>query len=264
MNITEFSTRACEWTPVVTCGVARSGTRMIADLLNQHAEIEVEAEMHAKTIEAYFALLEQVQANFNHYSERKGRRLDANWQSNKNALHHLFLATASKCPAERPFEKDIKYHAFKTPGYERYFENFERAFEPVKPLYIYAIRDVGKVWRSWASLNYLDDLELFRTRYSRSLRQANKINRMAPDRLAVFDLEGYIKASDKRSFVVRTVFTPLGIEDKVVWPPEGVSNKNSAECRGYSLIDNSQMQQQMADLRADPNLQMLRDSLVGR
>lgn len=218
--------------------------------------------MHAKTIEAYFAFLEQVLANFDHNSERKLPPLVANGRRNKNAIHHMFLAAGSKHPTERPFEKDIKYHAFETPGYERYFDKFEKTFYPLKPLYIYAIRDLGQVWHSWASLNYLDDLDLFRARYARSLRQANKIKRAAPDRLAIFDLEGYVKANDKRSFVVRTIFTPLGIEHKVVWPEEGVDNKNSAERRGYALIETSPMHQQMADLRSDPNLQMLRDSLL--
>lgn len=76
MDIQAFTRAARHWTPISVSGVARSGTRMISDILNQHPEIEIESEMHAKTLEAYFEFLDRTQANFDHYSERKGFVLD--------------------------------------------------------------------------------------------------------------------------------------------------------------------------------------------
>jgi len=244
-------------TPVVIGGVARSGTRMIADILSQHKHFRVEDEMHDKSIEAYFNFLDTVQANFDHYSERKGRRLDRNWKNNKIFLHHIFLSVGAKNQTTTPFVKDIHYHAFKTPGHKRYFEQFEKIFSPVKPLYIYAIRDVGAVWRSWVTREFTNEVDLFKSRYERSLRQALKIKRNAPGRFALFDLEAYINTEHQQNFIRRTILDKLLIEDLVVWPENGIENINSASALGLELHSDPQLKAEMKSLQSNEKIQKL-------
>jgi hypothetical protein len=251
-----------EWEPIVVCGAARSGTRMIADILNRHAEIDIEAEMHAKTAEAYFAFLDSVRMNFEHYTERKGVPQDLHWQKVQHTLHHVFFATAGKKVTRRTTDKTIRYHGLKTPGYERYFVNFEQMFPVTKPLYIYAKRNVGAVWRSWVAREFTSDLEEFRRRYERSLRQALKIRRSAPDRFALFDLDSYIASADKPDFVARNVLDPLRIPHKIDWPSDGIANSNSAAALGVSLPEGDQMAEQIRSLEADPQISLYTDRLL--
>lgn len=264
MKIADHLKETRSLVPVIVCGVARSGTRMIADILNRHTEIEIEAEMHAKTIEAYFEFLKQVQSNFDHYSGRKGFALDKHWKRNQRALHHMFFATAGKDAAPVQERGICRYHGLKTPGYERYFEEFESMFHPVKPLYIYAIRRVGPVWRSWVTRQFTDDPELFRRRYERSLRQALKIRRSARDRFAVFDLDAYIAAEDQQAYVNTEILRKLGIADLEEWPTLGVPNTNSASALGLELVQTPDLEQQMADLEADERLTLYRRKLLKR
>lgn len=262
MDIQAFTKAARHWTPISVSGVARSGTRMISDILNQHPEIEIESEMHAKTLEAYFEFLDRTQANFDHYSERKGFVLDKHWRHTQGALHHLFLATAGKQAAQRPFAKRIRYHGMKTPGYERYFERFEQMFAPVKPLYIYSLRQVGPVWRSWVTREFNAELDVFRRRYERSLRQALKIKQRDPERFAIFDLDAYVAATDKLAFINQTILAKLGIPEDLVWPEDGMPNTNGAAALGLSLQDSDIMAEQMAELAGNECIQLYREKLL--
>lgn len=236
---------------------------MIADILNAHPSILVEAEMHAKTIEAYFAFLDQVQENFDHYSERKGFALDRHWQRSQTDLHHLFFATAGKRPTSLDARADVTYHGLKTPGFERYFERFETIFKRKPPLYVYALRQPGAVWRSWVTRGFEASFDTFLLRYQRSLRQALTIKTTAPDRLALFNLDTYIAAPDKASFVTQEILKKLGLPEFKVWPEGGVDNSNSASALGLSLVDSPEVTAQIAQLNADRKIRAYRDKLLG-
>jgi hypothetical protein len=257
-----FDTPRTRLTPLILCGVARSGTRMISDILNAHPNILVEAEMHAKTIEAYFAFLDQVQQNFDHYSARKGYALDKHWQRSQTDLHHLFFATAGKRRTSLEPGTEIKYHGLKTPGYERYFEQFEAMFKRQPPLYVYALRQPGAVWRSWVTRGFDASFDTFLTRYQRSLRQALAIKTAAPERLALFNLDAYIAADDKPSFVTREVLEKLDLPAFKVWPEGGVANNNSARALGLTLVDSPEITAQIAQLNADRKIRVYREKLL--
>lgn len=232
--------------PVIICGAARSGTRMMTDLLNEHPRIAIQEEMHAKTVEKYFSLLEGIDEVFDHYSERKGRRLDASWNGMKHALTHTFFTAANK---KDPVGhgKDLLFHGIKTPGYERYLTEFEKAFEKTPPYYVYCMRSVDKVWRSWKSMGYLNDLELFRTRYQRSIRQAIKIKNTAKERFVLFNLDDFIAVEDKSRFVYENVFSKMGFSESegLIESVQFTPNRNSIKNRGEKYIEDSGLEGEM-------------------
>ncbi len=125
-------------TPVIVCGAARSGTRMMTDILNTHKNILIQEEMHANTIESYFNMLRNIDDVFDSYSERKGYQLDTHWNNSKHILSHVFFATAGKKKTTNN-TKEITFHGIKTPGYERYFPELEDAFSHTPPIYIYIV-----------------------------------------------------------------------------------------------------------------------------
>ena len=157
-------TKLKDITPLIICGAARSGTRMMTDIVNTHPEITVQEEMHAKTIEAFFKLKETIDENFKHYSDRKGVDLSKHWNASKGSLLLSYFTFANK-KTEIGHGKSLKMYGIKTPGYERYMSEFEDVFENQLPYYIYCLRNPSSVWRSWKSLGYLVDYEVFLNRY---------------------------------------------------------------------------------------------------
>ncbi|GAB5388791.1 MAG: hypothetical protein Alpg2KO_17590 [Alphaproteobacteria bacterium] len=250
-------------TPLIICGAARSGTRMMTDLINRHPEVAIQEEMHAKTIEAFFRFTEEVDAIFASYSERKGRPLEGHWMRSRHMLTHAMLVSANKSSLYGR-GKPIRFHGIKTPGYERYFDQFDKAFATTPPRYIYCMRDPGKVWRSWQAMEYVDDYATFEARYIRSLRQANRIRRRAPDRLVVFDLEAYIAATDKGEHVARNILSPLGLDtpDSLRQSLSATENRNSLANHGRSYAQAPELEEQMAALRNNPKLIEQRDLLL--
>lgn len=242
--------------PLIVCGAARSGTRMVTDLLNKHPSFAVEEEMHAKTLEAFFEFLDTVDSNFDSYSLRKGRRLDKHWQLMKPVFFHVFLKCANKKESVE-VDSNVIYHGIKTPGYERYFDSFENVFKENPPNYVYCVRSASLVWRSWKSLGFLTDFDAFRNRYIRSLRQACRIKKNASDRLVVFDLDGFVASQDKNSYVNDNLVGLLLGERNSSIEFSGfdlVENRNSMEKRGHAYTSDKVLEEEMSLLSNDDKI----------
>lgn len=262
--LSDFVEEARGWTPVIICGAARSGTRMISDIMNQHSKVHIEGEMHAQTMKAYLNMLSQVDQVFRHYSEKNNRVLDEHWMAVRPALHHLFFATACKATNLKRNKANIEYHGIKTPGYEKFFRHFERIFSSTPPLYIYAIRDAGSVWRSWKLRGYDTSVESFTERYLRSLREAISIKEGAPSRFVAFNLDDYIAATDKPTHIAGSILKPLGMDDMIAWPDGGMGNRNSTQKRGETLPDDDVTQKEVAMLREHPEMNLKRQFILER
>lgn len=265
LSLFDTFTETREITPLIVCGVARSGTRMATDILNAHERIVVQDEIHAKTMEAYFDFIEQIQGTFDHYSERKGRPLHGHWQRNREALHHMFFISANKKQMASK-DESILYHGVKTPGYERYLEQFETCFPRHPPHYVYCMRDAAKVWRSWQAIGYLDNVRTFTSRYERSLRQALAIKQQVGDRLIVFELDAMLNATDKFAFIEKTFYKPLGLTMNASAREQldATENRNSAKRRGVVLADDGKMIKQMEKLSQSRKIRDFKAALLDR
>lgn len=247
--------------PIVICGAARSGTRMLTDILNSHSNIVIQEEMHAKTIEKYFEFIDAIGSNFEYYSERKGKNLSVHWNDSLKYLNFSFFASANK-RGLTGFGKDIIFSGIKTPGYERYFASFDKIFPDSPPVYMYCIRDVAKVWRSWKTIGFLDDVMLFRTRYERSLRQALKIKKSAPDRFFLFDLDSYVEAADKKAFVESNIFGFLGVAQSDYIDSALFENRNSIKNYGAEYIEREELAKDIDILLGCDRIKSLRTALL--
>ena len=58
--------------PIIICGAARSGTRMLTDILNFYSNVAIQDKLHAKPIENYFEFIDVIASSFDYYSKRKG------------------------------------------------------------------------------------------------------------------------------------------------------------------------------------------------
>ena len=253
--------------PLIVTGVARSGTRMVSDVLSFSDHILLEKEMHLRSFEAILKMFEDVDHNFEHYSILKNQTLDGGYKHAKSTLFKATLNTVSKGPPAslnkllNNHEGVIKYYGIKTPGFERYFSSFEKLFAPQSPLYIYCIRNVESVWRSWLAREFLTDVNVFLSRYKRSLRQVLKIKKTCPERLAIFNLDEFISKDEnsKGDYFTDVVFNQLGIEP-FQWPEEGFKNTNSAAGNGFQLPTVSS--EDLDVIRNDSVLSALREQLL--
>ena len=248
--------------PLVVCGAARSGTRMATDLLNLHANVAVQPEMHGETMDALLQLMDSVDANFEKHSKRKGQELGKSWQAAKAQLVHAYWASANKRAAIGQ-GKDLVAHGIKTPGYERFFRQLEKIFTRTPPYAIYCLRSVDKVWRSWASLGYTTEVEVFRKRYERSLRLAAAIRRRSGERFVLFDLDQYVASDDKAAWVARNLYAPLGFEDGDSYREaiEGAMNRNALVRTGTEAVQTEEMAEQMKMLAGLESIRRLRVEL---
>jgi hypothetical protein len=248
-------------TPLIICGNARSGTRMMTDIANSHSNIVIQEEMHAKTIEAYFNLVENVNKNFEHYSDRKGYKLSNHWENSQKSLTISFLSFANKKPMVG-YDKNVKYYGIKTPGFERYYNQFESVFNG-QAKYIYCLRNPASVWRSWKSLDFVDDIEIFKARYTRSLRQAVKIKNNSPQRFALFNLDEYISSPDKTHYVSNTVLSSIGISEEFnAGTIESLENRNSMQKRGSKPNEGSKFNEEKQYLEEDIAILKYRNMLI--
>ena len=255
LMVVDHLTKLKHLSPLIICGAARSGTRMMTDIVNTHPEISVQEEMHAKTIEAFFHLKQTIDENFRYYSDRKGVDLSKHWKSSKGALLLSYFTFANK-KTELGHGKELKMYGIKTPGYERYLTEFEDIFEKKPPYYIYCLRNPSSVWRSWKSLSYLTDYKVFLNRYRRSIRQAIKLKNTVKERFVIFELDSFIKAKDKNSFILDNIFARLPIrQDLELMNIEMLENRNSIKRKsGSSYIKDKSLDKELSLIEKDIKL----------
>jgi hypothetical protein len=249
-------------TPVLVCGAARSGTRMATDLLNLHQNVAIQNEMHGETFSAFLELVKTVDTTFAKHSERKGKTLGKAWRKSRAELAHVFLATAGKRPPIGQ-GKEILYHGIKTPGYERFFRDFQALFPDSEAYVVYCLRAVDKVWRSWCSLGYVDDVELFRMRYERSLRHAIAIKKRIGERFVLFDLDDFAAAEDQADWVMKRLYAPLGLppsEEHISRIAE-TPNRNALLRTGKEAVEGEKIEAEMAMLRSNERIREHRVTL---
>lgn len=264
MEFVDEISAARKFTPLIVCGMARSGTRMITDLLNRFDEVAIQPEMHAATLDAYLEMTESISGTYSYYSEKKGRNLAKYWERFQPALAFCFLALGNKKgPVGRG--KKISYLGIKTPSYEHKFDAFEQIFHHGQaPLYVYCMRRPKKVWASWKSLGYEQEVGVFSRRYRRSLKKALRISESCRGRFALFDLDSYLAAQEKRQWVIDHVLAPLvlSVEMPNDFIPDAVPNRNSLERAGKPRLLDRETRLELDALKSCPELVELRNRLA--
>ncbi len=118
------------------------------------------------------------------------------------------------------------------------------------------MRSVDSVWRSWKSLEFLDDIKVFESRYERSLRQAIKIKNKTKDRFVLFNLDSYIESIDKVNFLKSELFEKLELEidESTAHLLKSLQNRNSIQKKGSSYVKNISINDEMIYLRKNKKI----------
>ncbi len=172
--------------PVIVCGMPRSGTTFVGQLLRCHPGIAVADEFPLPVLLSVPQLLSEVggllsapfegwrQAELSSVPLRKMRLLIQLWAA----------VTGDREQARRLLVPDIR-PGVKTPSAELYYQFYEDVFALAPPLWIYCVRHPFKVLRSFASMPWASGkvVEQVSDLYRRSLEAYCELEHLASERV---------------------------------------------------------------------------------
>ena len=169
---------------VIVCGMPRSGTRSVANILNASEEVLITAEFPSGVTNKLFSL---VNAMGNFFDKRAYKDKDA-WELKKAQLvHDVWLANSV-------FDGDLNKYNYignKTPSNELFFSQYESVFSSEKPYYVYCFRSPLKVISSLENMPWNKETPMENwERWKESFKIYQRMVRKAPGRvlLVSFDL----------------------------------------------------------------------------
>lgn len=208
--------------PLIVCGFGRSGTRMVADILNSDRRVSLQSEIPhviAKPLIDYLVKMQKtyIQLQPELFLEKEHEPFELAFKSAcKGRVHHRPGAT---------------FFGHKTPRHEAYFASYEAMFSHInKPRYVYCSRDPIKVWASLQNMpwNNHTTVESFIDARQKSLKQLAQMERIASERVFHFRLDDF--STDSHNTISR-LFTFLGLEksDDEIRQTVTLPNTNSSE-----------------------------------
>ncbi len=196
--------------PLIICGMGRSGTRTVADVLSAHRKVQLYGEIPPHMMEAFLSLLDVMDKGY-----LNDKSFTDDWRARK--LDYIFESFNF---LSKEFSKTRKSYrlicGYKSPRHERFFAEFERHFNSidVNAHYIYCTRDPVSCWASYKSMPWNKfTLNAFIEDYKNSIQEYRIMKNSAPDRVHLFDLNEYTKSYDKFEFFKSRFLTPLNLVD---------------------------------------------------
>ena len=196
-------------TPVVICGMGRSGTRNVADNIAKHPLVQIYGEIPPNIMDSFLDFFSNTNSAYLKSPFGKG------WAERKDEFFFDCLNNLSKEKIE--FKKsERKFVGYKSPNHERFFKKIEQCFsgEEVKPYYIYCVRDALSCWQSYKSMEWNRlDVESFIEEYIESVGFYFSMLDKFDDRVVVFNLNEYKCCNDKEGYFKYSVMRKMGMSE---------------------------------------------------
>ena len=188
--------------PIIVCGVARSGTTFVRDLIDSHPDIAMSDEFFLYRISSLSTLLKELEAV-------AGKR--CNWSSARSKLVRAMWFCATD---EKRQEKGVSARRFgnKTPGAEHYFDFYEEVFADAPPKYVYVMREGERVFLSRLNMRWGRTPTIGQQvkRYLLSIAKFEAFLSRSPDRIHLLRIDQIGEAYEDRVEEVERLFAFIG------------------------------------------------------
>lgn len=216
---------------VIVCGMPRSGTRSVANILNTSKSVYVTAEFPSGVTSKMFQLIDSMTGFFGKraYKDKSG------WASKKSDLVHDVWLANSLFDGNK---SDYEVIGNKTPSNELFFDKFESVFEDNKPYYIYCVRNPVKVITSLANMPWNKETPMENwERWKLSFDTYLSMRESAPGRVLLVSFDDKVDGSFLN--IGLNIFNFIGVsigeqerknwsESRPAQPKESVLNGRSA------------------------------------
>lgn len=197
------------YTPIVICGMGRSGTRNVADNIARHPKVQIYGEIPPQMMDSFLNFYSTVDYSYSR-SEFKG-----SWEKRKEEFFFDCLNNISKEKIELK-KVEREYVGYKSPRHEQFFEKIEACFakSEKKPIYIYCARDALSCWRSYRSMEWNKlSIQDFFSEYISSFNKFFEMSEKYSDRVVVFNLNEYKSCEDKLVYFKNRILKKVGMND---------------------------------------------------
>lgn len=188
--------------PIIVCGMPRSGTSMARDLLKSMPDVYViNGEPSIKLLRCYYDFIYNVE---NVIDQRGGKPSQSVFAKNKDLLSLIALASIDKYAKNVPKALfSYGYFVAKSPAFEFHIDELKGIFtSSVRPRFIYCTRSPDRVWKSLSSMPWNNrSVSSFRSRCIKSHKVFHKYLKTSEACGAVFDLDAYVASNDKFGFL---------------------------------------------------------------
>lgn len=242
--------------PVIVCGVARSGTTFVQNLIDAHRDIAMSDEFFLYRMPTIEQLLTELGDAF------PARRGD--WPHRRAQIVRALWFGLS---GEQRAAVGLSARRFgnKTPGAERYFDFYDQLFEVALPQYVYVLRRGADVFLSRANVRWGDRVPPIEKQlrwYKHSVAVMEEFRARHPERLHVVQVDRTGDTVEDRWKLVQGLFGFIGeIPDAGVgqfvedWPRPQTS-RAKVEQQGRDLVTELTEEQRRV-LDADQDYQEL-------
>lgn len=204
--------------PLIVVGPPRSGTRFVTDVLNCVPGITLQGELNNYVMDMICQIVQKCDIvygpdavlNRKRYYDGTIRDLTKNWDATKRDFMFSAWANLGKV-VRRDCAPDCRYYGYKTPWHEFHFDFYNTFFHPVKPRYIYCVRQFKGHFLSVTARWPERSIRFVAQKYVRSVRQARYMKQQRPDEVMIFVLNDYKQQGIQ--YLRQRLFEPLGITD---------------------------------------------------
>lgn len=145
--------RKLDLRPVVVCGLPRSGTSLVRELLNAHRKVVILDEFPMARIPSFMALAGELECLLQDPLESWRGQAQLSFQRRLAWLVSCLWASASRPEVLFRFVKARnRRFGMKTPSAELNYRDLAKLFRPFFPQYVYCMRDPVEIYESLLSV----------------------------------------------------------------------------------------------------------------
>ncbi|NNC93552.1 MAG: hypothetical protein HKN80_13800 [Acidimicrobiia bacterium] len=248
--------------PVIVCGVARSGTTRLGELLSELDDVVIFPEMDPTHVPAQFDLLRQLRATF----QAQTWRIEFTPEGIDARLVELLrrIWGAGRVTSEPRDDVGQLRFGLKQPHAEERHVEFTEVLGQYRPVYVYTVREPGAIYHSTLRMAAFGDYQPdeYADRFLQSVDIASKL--AGEGDLMVFDVAEAAGDPRYRTRRAQDVLTFIGLRSNdryrnqvERWP---LVNESGGKNRGP--IADEEIQRRVAAFRRDPRYGELQERIV--